>query len=349
MKRRTDATFGWNILSSDIKLLLYPLIRIAAMLVLLAIMWNMIFTISPMEVGQAMTDTANTLVDGTVEAGEDKMKGQGQNPQISAGENAEAKRTSSELSNVFQHMHFGMFLLFIIINLFIGIFSLGALMAQSLATIRGEKRSLGYGYAQAILRLPQLLIWWVLTIIVGAIIQAIESNDWIGMIVGAILGAAWAVLTFFSIAAIMATGCGPFRAITLSKDTVVGCVKMAFGKEANVNLKVLKRGLRIGGPLAIIQVLLFFGVIALGFFDFRSIHNGGHGVSMGAFAVLIAMMIITGAFTSAVWAVIKSTLYLWVHEQTVPEGVDENVLKEAFRPRVNDAASKGGSLLSLIS
>ncbi len=345
--RRTDASFGWNILSTDIKLLMYPLIRIAAMLVLLAIMWTMIFSISPLEVGQAVTDTSNMMGDAMYTAGEDSLRGEGKNPQFSAGEQAQANRTMSEMSNVADHMNFGMFFLFLIINLFIGVFSLGALTAQSLAAVRGESKGFGYGYAQALLRLPQLIIWWLLTVIVGILIQSLERHEFIGMIVGAILGAVWAVLTFFSTTAIMATGCGPIRAITLSKETVVGSVKMAFGNDDTVDLSTLRRGLRVGGPLAIIQVLLFFGVIALAFLDFRSIHHGGHGVSMGMFAGLVAMMLITGAFTSAVWAVIKSTLYVWVHEQKIPDGVDEDVLKKAFRTR--SPRGSAGNLLSSIS
>ena len=60
---RKSASFGWNILKSDMKLLAYPLIRGLAMFVLLVIMWNLIFSISPGAVDDAFNNAAQAIAE----------------------------------------------------------------------------------------------------------------------------------------------------------------------------------------------------------------------------------------------------------------------------------------------
>ena len=62
------------------------------------------------------------------------------------------------------------------INGIIGVLSVGALTAQAIAMVRGEKKSVLYGYGMAVIRLPQLLLWAILSLVVGSIIQAIEQQ-----------------------------------------------------------------------------------------------------------------------------------------------------------------------------
>ena len=310
---RANASFAWEILKSDGKLLVYPIVRIVMMVVLLGSMWTHIFDISLLQVGGDLSDLGKQIAD-----------------QNESGESSAA--TQSDVTNVFGHMHFGWFLAFLVINALIGVLSVGALTAQALATVRSENRSVMYGYSRALVRLPQLVLWWIVTVVIGALIQAIESHRAIGAIVAVILGAAWQILTFFSITAIMATGCGPIGAISHSKATIVDAWKKATGA-APSNMASLRRGLYVGGPLMLINFLLVLALIGLGWFDMRSVTDGGHGISMGAFGTLVGMLYIVGSFRSAMWAVVKATVYVWAEEGTVPEGVDESVMEHAFTDR----------------
>lgn len=310
---RANASFAWDILKSDGKLLVYPIMRIVMMVVLLGIMWTLIFDISLLKVGSDLSDLG-------------KQIGQ----QNEGGDNSAA--VQSDLTNVFGHMNFGWLLAFLVINALIGVVSVGALTAQALATVRSENRSVLYGYGRALLRLPQLVLWWIVTVVIGVLIQAIESHRAIGAIVAVILGAAWQILTFFSITAIMATGCGPIGAISHSKATIVDAWKKATGA-APSNMASLRRGFYVGGPLMLINVLLVLALVGLGWFDLRSITDGGHGISMGAFGALLGMLYIVGSFRSAIWAVVRATVYVWAEEGTVPEGVDESVMEHAFTDR----------------
>ena len=74
-------------------------------------------------------------------------------------------------------------------------------------------------------------------------------------------------------------------------------------------------------------------MIGLAFLDFRSVTHGGHHISLGGFAAILILLYINGAFMSAMWAVVRSTIYLWAEEGTLPDSVDESVMEKAFYQR----------------
>jgi len=324
LARRKSASFAWDILKSDLKLISYPILRIVAMFVTLAIMWPLIFDISAMEVAGSLTGATNSVIEqAATPKGNSSESPSTPTNQQSVNEGAE------DASNILGHMHFGWFLLFLVINVFLGVFSIGAVTAQALASVRSENRSLGYGYLVAFTRMPQLLIWWLITLFVGAILETIEQHRVLGLIVAALLGMVWSILTFFSITAIMATGCGPFHAITESKQTIANSIKKATGSEPS-DLRSVRRGFYVGGPIAIINALLVLLLLGLAFFDWRGFSNGGHGISAGAFGAVLVVLYLNGAFRSALYAVLKATVYVWVEEGTVPASVDESELNGVF-------------------
>ena len=322
--KRTSASFAWDILRADMKLLIYPILRIVAMVVLLAAMWHLIFDISAMEAARSVDDLANTAINETVN--DDKY---GKQFDDSKQGQANATAAQDDVSNLFGHMHAGWFVLFLLINVFIGVFSVGALTAQALAVARGERKSIGYGYGMALMRSPQLIMWWLVTLVVGVILRAIESHRVLGLILAAVIGMVWSVLTFFSITAIMATGCGPWGAIKGSKNTIVDSVRKVTGSDA-VDFKKVRRGLMIGGPLALVNLVLVLLLFGLGYLDVRSLTNGGHGISLGAFAAILVVLYINGAFMSAMWAIVKATVYVWAEEDVVQPEVNTETLERAF-------------------
>ena len=322
--RRKSAQFVWDMVRDDLTLLAYPFIRIAAGIVLLVAMWTMIFDISALEVGTAVVDAGNALI---ADSGKDPSQN-GPPP-----ETALDRKASGEISAVFEHTNFGFLLLFFIINALIGVFTIGAINAQALSLARGDRKGFGYGYAMAVARFPQLIAWWILTIVVGVLFAVVERIRFVGPILALLFGLAWSVLTFFSITAIMATGCGPIAAVTGSKKTIVDCVKKIRGPQSDIDLKTLRVGLRVGGPLLVISSLLVITMMVALFVDFRWVHKGGHGVTAGMIGTLLVVMVINGAFHSALYAVLKSVLYVWAEEDKLAENVDTEVLDNAFIER----------------
>lgn len=312
-RRRVNAAFAWDILRSDMKLIAYPLLRIVMMLVLLAAMWSLIFDLSATQMYDTVSDISTQMEDGTAagQQGEDTKQ---------------SKQVSSDMTRIVDSIHFGWLIAFFVLNLLIGIISIGALTGQAIAVIRGEKRSLGYGYGLAIVRFPQLFAWWLITLVVGLVLQTLERHQLVGLLIAGLIGLAWSVLTFFSITSIMATGCGPFGAIRTSKNTIKDAWAKAKGDGGN--LKYLRRGLYVGGPFAIISFVLGLGLFGMLWMEFSAAQH--HHFSLGVFVAIIIMLYINGAFMSAMWAVVKATVYIWAEEDHLPESVDESYMEKAF-------------------
>jgi len=89
----------------------------------------------------------------------------------------------------------------------------------------------------------------------------------------------------------------------------------------------------VGGPLLVISSLLIITMMVALFVDFRWLHKGGHGVTAGMIGTLLVVMVINGAFHSALYAVLKSVLYVWAEEDKLAENVDTEVLDNAFIER----------------
>ena len=316
---RKSATFVWDMVRDDVTLLAYPFIRIAAAIVLLVAMWSLIFDMPAMQVGDTFRDVGGVALE---EAGESKAQQDQETP-------ADA-RIQREIGKLFEHTHFGYLLLFFVINALIGVISIGAVNAAALAIARNDRRGLFYGYAQALLRLPQLLGWWVVTVVVGVVLGMLERIRFAGPIIAILVGAAWSVLTWFSITSIMATGVNPISAIGRSKKTIGDCIHKARGPQSDVDWRTLRIGLRAGGPLLMISSLLAIGCILMLFLDIRFVHDGSPAVTAGLFGGFIVVMIVNGAFLSALGAVLKAVLYVWAEEGSLPAGVKDDEFENAF-------------------
>ena len=105
--KRTAATFAWRLLKSDMKLLAYPIIHVVLMIVLLWSMWSMIFDISAMELAGSAEDAA-------------MMHQESSSETDSTAYQREHERESSDINNIFGHIHFGWLFVFLIINALIG-------------------------------------------------------------------------------------------------------------------------------------------------------------------------------------------------------------------------------------
>ena len=315
--RRKSATFVWDMVRDDMTLLAYPFIRIAAGIVLLIAMWSLIFDMPAMQV-DTLRDAGGAML---AESGQTKAEDASMTPQD--------QKVQKEIGVLFDHTHFGYLILFFI-NALIGVISIGAVNAAGLAIARNDRRGLAYGYTQALLRLPQLLGWWAVTMVVGVVLGMLERIRFAGPIIAILVGAAWSVLTFFSITAIMATGVNPISAVGRSKKTIGDCIHKARGTQTDVDWRTLRIGLRAGGPLLMISSLLAIGCIVMLFLDIKFIHDGSPAVTAGIFGAFVVVMIVNGAFLAALGAVLKSVLYVWAEEGSVPEGVKEDDFESAF-------------------
>lgn len=87
---------------------------------------------------------------------------------------------------------------------FIGIFFNVALVAEADRSINGEPASVGRGIAEARSRLGTIAGWALVVTTVGLLLRVLEERlGWIGSIATALLGVAWAIITFFVVPVIV--------------------------------------------------------------------------------------------------------------------------------------------------
>src|SRR5262249_39867725 len=100
---------------------------------------------------------------------------------------------------------------------FVIIFFNAALVSCALMRFNGVEPTLGDGLRAASLRLPQILLWALVSATVGMILKAIEnSSEKVGQFISGILGMVWTVITYFVVPVLVVEKTGPFAAISRS-------------------------------------------------------------------------------------------------------------------------------------
>jgi hypothetical protein len=100
---------------------------------------------------------------------------------------------------------------------FVIVFCNSALVSCAILHFNGEQPTLGDGFRAAVSRLPQILAWALVSATVGIILKAIENaHEKVGEFISALLGTAWSVLTFFVVPILVVEKLGPLAAISRS-------------------------------------------------------------------------------------------------------------------------------------
>lgn len=198
-----------------------------------------------------------------------------------------------------------------------------ALTFCAMEALEGRKPTVGYGLAMASTRLGAICGWALMGATIGIIFDLIERfNKRLGRFIVSILGAAWAILSFFVIPVIAAEGLGPKDALKRS----VEALKLCWGD-----------GLLGRFSFSLIAMLLFIPIhiaaVAIMMFSFASkslpMVLGGLMLSFTLYALAMAM-------TSASSAIFRAILFNFATVRMLPENLDRQELQQAFR--VNRAA-----------
>jgi hypothetical protein len=145
---------------------------------------------------------------------------------------------------------------------------------------------------------------------VGLILKSIqERSGVIGRIVIGLIGAAWAITTYFVIPVIAFEGLGPFASIKRS----LGLLKGTWGEAAIANIGI---GLIFGlAALAGLIPLILAFVLA----DIT--------IALVVLLVVIAYWVVLGILASAASGILRASLYRFATTGKVAEGFPEQVLK----------------------
>jgi hypothetical protein len=201
-------------------------------------------------------------------------------------------------------------------NYFVIVFCNAALISCALIRFNGGEPTIGDGINAAMSRLPQILAWALVSATVGMILKAVENaNEKFGTFISAILGTAWAVMTFFVVPVLVVEKVGPVEAVKRSMSILRKTWGEALVGNFGIGLFMFLLSLPgiaifiVGAALAAAQPVLGIPVIILGLIYF----------------------LLLGAVSSAMHGIYLGALYQYATHGSVPGGFDSNVLERAFQ------------------
>ena len=193
-------------------------------------------------------------------------------------------------------------------NYFVIVFFNCALAACAQIRFGGGEPALKDGLAQAGWKIPSILMWAVVASTVGIVLQAIEErSSWLGKIVSALVGIAWAMATYLIVPVLIFEDDGVFGSIQRSS----ALLRETWGEQ-------IVSGFSFGSP----SLLLAVPGILLAMVGFK-LHPLGFLIAVPYFLLLSAVM-------SAVRGIFVVALYRYATEGEAPSGFSRGNFKDAF-------------------
>ena len=208
-------------------------------------------------------------------------------------------------------------LAFMFINYFIMIFFNAGLLTCALIRFAGGDPTVLDGLRSSARRLPQILVWALVTAIVGWILEIVESRlEGLGRFFVGLLGAGWAVATYFAVPILVVDGVGPLTAIKRS----VQAVRKTWGEALVGHI-----GLGVLNFLAMVVAvpLLFAGV---------TVFPQSPALGSGLVTVAIVIALAGALIVTTLSAILRAALYIYAIEGEVPANFDSKLIRSAFQP-----------------
>jgi hypothetical protein len=193
-----------------------------------------------------------------------------------------------------------------------------ALTFCAMEALEGRRAGVGYGLRMASTRIGAICGWALLCATVGIIFDLIERfSKKLGKFIVALMGAAWAILSFFVIPLIAAEGLGPKEALKRSVDTL----KLCWGD-----------GLLGRFSFSLIAMLLFIPIhLAVAGIMFLAISSKSLMGLLGGLLLSASLYALGTAIISAGSAVFRTILFNFATVRMLPADVNRSELQEAFR------------------
>jgi hypothetical protein len=203
---------------------------------------------------------------------------------------------------------------------FVMIFFNAALVGATLTGFSGGQPTLGAGLGAAGRRLPQIFLWALVSATVGIILKLIENtHEKAAVIVSAILGTVWTVLTYFVVPVLVVERVGPFRAVGRS----VAILKNSWGEALfgrfGIGFYVVL--------LALPGVLLLAGGVYLAVAP-RMVMLG---LALAGAAVVYLLLV--SAIGAALQGIFVGALYRFATHGDVPTGFERETMEKAFKTK----------------
>lgn len=208
---------------------------------------------------------------------------------------------------------------FYAVNYFVIVFFNSALVACAIIRFRGGDPTLADGFRASFNRLPQILMWALISATVGVILKVIQSRAKRGgQLVAGLLGAGWTIATYFVVPVLVVEKVGPVDAFKRS----LSVLKRTWGEAIGANFGI--------GFITFIASLIGIIPLMLGIFLLASgqMIIGGGLIAAGVLALMIVSLVSTALDT-----ILLAALYLYAADGTVPAHFDDSLLQHAFVTR----------------
>ena len=206
---------------------------------------------------------------------------------------------------------------------FISVYSTAALVGAATLKLNGQQPTAADGWRVARSRLVRLLVWSALTATVGLAIQLISSRvrGIGGILIGAVGGATWGVVTYFMIPVLVYEDLGAWSSLSRSARLYIS----NFGRSVVSNLVI---GLLIGAGIVVAVVLGILGLFLL---------VGGTvlpGLALIVVAIAIAAAVIL--IGAAAEGVLQAALYRYATTGKIdPDLLPAAFQQSGFRPEAS--------------
>jgi Family of unknown function (DUF6159) len=182
----------------------------------------------------------------------------------------------------------------------------------------GGDATLGQGIGRATRLWPALLLWSVITSTVGIILRSIaERSGILGKVVIALLGATWAVLTYFVVPSMVI---GRRSSIAAIKDSAL-VFKRTWGETFVTNIS-----------FSLVVVLAFLGyvvvLVGIGFL-------AGWSVGIGIVLILLLTLgvLVLSLVSATLSSILRTLLYIYASEQVTPTNFNKELLDQMLVKR----------------
>jgi len=206
------------------------------------------------------------------------------------------------------------------VSTFIAIFFNVALAACAVRSLRGEDTKVGDGFKAAMQRIGPILGWAFVATTVGLILRVIRDRlPAVGKIVAWLVGAAWAVATFFVVPAIAVEGTGPVQSLKRSSAVV----KARWGEGATGAATI-----SIVTALVTLVIVLVGGAGGAALIAIRLLPVG-----VAVLAATVGAVIVVSFISSALSQIFRVAVYQYAVTGQTPGGFDGRLLQDAFAQR----------------
>lgn len=214
-------------------------------------------------------------------------------------------------------VHYATLLVYYIVAFFITNFFLAGMYIVVHGRFNGQALSFSDGIKGANENVGKIFMWSVISATVGVILRIIaDKSALIGKIVAAVLGAAWNILTYFSL-----------PALVIGKASITG----AFSQSAAIIKKTWGETIIIdfGAGLFFALLMLVGMAVAIGVIVMAPVAQ----VVIPTLALLFIFIVALGIISSALNSIFKLALYEYAQTGVVPQAFTPALVQGAVRAK----------------